>query len=68
MRDFGISWSYSFRITSLSFHLAAISGPCHFDMGDRVPLYWIWDFTHPEGYPTIAAIANTEGGKHVGII
>ena len=42
-----------------SFATAPISGPCHFYNGDRVPLYWIWDFTNEEGYPRIAAICNT---------
>ena len=47
---------------------AAISGPCHFDNGDRVPLYWIWDFTNDEGYPRIAAIANTAKKTDVGTL
>lgn len=38
---------------------AAVSGPCHFDNGDRVPLYWIWDLMNEDGYPRIIAVANT---------
>ena len=50
--------NYYFRIP-VYVHIAPISGPCHFENGDRVPLYWIWDFTHAEGYARIAAICNT---------
>ncbi|KAL3858493.1 hypothetical protein ACJMK2_013081, partial [Sinanodonta woodiana] len=38
-----------------------VSGPVHFDAnGDREPFYWLWHFSHPEGYPRIAALANTK--------
>ncbi|KAL3858495.1 hypothetical protein ACJMK2_013083 [Sinanodonta woodiana] len=37
-----------------------VSGPVHFDKNaDREPFYWFWHFSHPEGYPRIAALANT---------
>ena len=47
---------------------AAISGPCRFDNGDRVPLYWIWDYTDDDGYPRIAAIANTAKQQNVRLL
>ena len=50
------------------FVVAAISGPVHFQNGDRIPLYWIWDFSHKDGFPRIAAIANTGRKTNVSIV
>ncbi|KAK3607260.1 hypothetical protein CHS0354_002236, partial [Potamilus streckersoni] len=48
-----------FEFTATTF-FTGVSGPVHFDAnGDREPFYWFWHFSHPEGYPRIAALANT---------